>query len=471
MRIPYGKGIEVYSKSPLPLQRVIGVFLRPVPRSAMLGSGFHCFLIELNKTQWYNIQDLRKYQETRLRSLLQHAYANVPYYGRLFRQRGLTPDDIKTIEDLRKLPILTKDDVRNHFEELIAVNATDFKYGKSSTSGSTGRPITFYLDQQNRELEYALKWRQRGWAGVDLNGRIASFRAFRGMRGTDFQSGKPRWNYNALSKELEFNIFGMNRENLEKQAKKLAAYRPNLIEGYPSAIELLAKYLLKHGEYNIFPFAVQTGSESLQTRRALIERAFGCKVFDRYGQSEYVVSIDECPKGSYHVAESGVLEIIKDGEQVTHGEMGEMIGTGLYNYSMPLIRYRTTDVCRHSSESCRCGRGMPLIESLEGRTSDMILASEGRSVSGASFEHFWKNVISPHAPNLEYVHIIQKTDTSLVVQIVKSEGYSKDEASAIIRGLNTLLGPEISISFEELNSPPARKKWRFTESQLDVSLL
>ncbi|MGD0451258.1 MAG: hypothetical protein ABSA79_09435 [Candidatus Bathyarchaeia archaeon] len=471
MRIPYGKGIEFYSKSPLQLQKVISVFLAPIPRSMMLGSGFQAFLRELNRTQWYKPYELRKHQESRLRSLIRHAYENVPYYNRLFKQRSITPDDVKTIEDLKKIPVLTKNDLRDHFKELIAVNAEVYRYGKSRTSGSTGKPVTFYLDQQNREMEYAAKWRQRGWANVDLNSRIASFRAFRGMRGTDFQGGKPRWNYNALSKELEFNIFGLNRANLGKQVQKLREFNPNLIEGYPSVIELLAKHVLEHGYNDICPIAVQTSSESLLTRRETIEKAFGCKVFDRYGQSEYVVSVDECPAGSYHVAESGILEVIKDGEQVSDGEIGEIIGTGLCNYSMPLIRYRTTDICQHSAEFCSCGRGMPLIKSLEGRTSDIILSPDGRSVTGVSFEHYWKHVISPQTPHLDYVHVIQKADYSLIVQMVKTKGYSDEETSAILQGLDVLLGSEIRIAFEELPSIPARKKWRFTESQANVRLL
>jgi phenylacetate-CoA ligase len=183
------------------------------------------------------------------------------------------------------------------------------------------------------------------------------------------------------------------------------------------------------------------------------------------------VSVDECPEGSYHVTESGILEVVRDGEQVSDGEIGEIIGTGLYNYSMPLIRYRTTDICRHSGGSCSCGRGMPLVQSLEGRTSDTILASEGKIVTGMSFEHYWKHEISPFTPHLDYVHVIQRFDKRILVKMVKKEGYSDEETMAIIRGLNSLLGPDIQVEFEELNAVPAQRKWRFTESELNVCLI
>lgn len=221
MRIPYSKGIEIYGNSSLLIQSVLGFFLAPIPRSVMLGSGFHIKLQELYKTQWYNPQKLEKYQENRLRALIKHAYQKVPYYNRMFKERKIGPDDIKTIKDLRKLPILTKDDLRNHFSEFIAINAGNYKFGIGHTSGSTGKPTSFYLDQQNREMEYALKWRQRAWANIGLNGKIATFRPFRGLRGVNFHSGNPPWRFNPLSKEFEFNIFGINNATLEKHVQKL----------------------------------------------------------------------------------------------------------------------------------------------------------------------------------------------------------------------------------------------------------
>ena len=176
MRIPYGIGLELYKQSPYLVQRCSNFFLGPIPRSFMLGSGFCAFLQELRRSQWYEPQKLRKYQEVRLRALIKHAYQKVPFYHRLFKQENIAPNDIKTVEDLRKIPILSKNDLRNHFRELIASNAPAYKYGISSTSGSTGKPVTFYLDQQNREIEYAAKWRQREWADVNINDKIASFR-------------------------------------------------------------------------------------------------------------------------------------------------------------------------------------------------------------------------------------------------------------------------------------------------------
>lgn len=473
MRIPYAKALDIYNESPPWMQEIFAFLTGPVPRSVMLGSGFHAFLKELNKTQWYKPEMLRRFQESRLRALVRHAYNNVPYYHKVFKERNIRPENVKTIEDLKEIPILTKDDVRNHFCELIAANARDYQYGKGKTSGSTGKPLTFYLDQQNREIEYATQWRQRRWANVDFNSRIASLRGFRGnLRWINLQGGKPFWKVNALSKELEFNIFGLEERTLKMQINRLRKFRPRLIEGYPSAIELFAQYILECNTRDISPAAVQTSSETLSSRqRAVIEEAFRCKVYDWYSQSEYVVAAGQCPEGNYHIVESGIMEFIKDGEQVSEGEVGEIIGTGLYNYSIPFIRYRITDLGRYSKEECNCGRGLPIVQSLEGKVYDSILAPNGKVHTGVSVAYFWEKEIVPFTPNVERAHIIQKTRNRVLIEIVKKEGYSDLETQTIVRGLKSLLGSEIQVEFKCLDSLPTGRKWRFTESELNISLI
>lgn len=468
--IPYAKGIEIYSKSPLWLQDVFALFARPIPRSVMLGPGFHGFFEELNKTQWYKPERLRRFQESRLRALLKHAYQNVPYYHKTLKEENVRPRDVRTIEDLKKLPILTKQDVRNHSSQLIAVNAKDYKCGLSRTSGSTGRPLTFLLDQQNREMEYASQWRHRVWANINFSSRIANFRGTLGWR--KFERDKPSWKFNALSKELEFNILGMDNYVLKMYVKQLKKFRPDLVEGYPSAVELLAAYMLEHEISGIFPTAVETSSEKLSdNQRSVIEEAFRCKVYDWYGQSEYVVSAGQCPDGNYHIVESGIMEFIRDGEQVGEGEMGEIVGTGLYNYSMPFIRYRIGDIGNYSEEKCNCGRRLPVLQSLEGRVSETIITPDGKLLSGMSFEHYWKHRIGPYTPNVDYVHIIQKSKRRLLVEMVRRDDYSNEETQTILRELKELLGSEIEIEFRNLDSIPIRRKWSFTESELDVSLI
>ena len=451
------------------MQDIFALLTRPIPRSVMLGSGFHVFFQKLNKTQWYKPERLKRFQESRLRALIKHAYHNVPYYHKIFKERNIRPGDIKTIEDLKKLPILTKEDVRNHFDQLIAVNANDYKYGIGNTSGSTGKPLTFYLDQQNREIEYAAEWRQLSWAGIDFQDKIATFRG-----GLVYEHGKTKalWKFNALSKELNFNTFNMNESLLKIFIKKLKNFHPDLIKGYPSVLQIVSKFILSNNVV-IDPKAIQTSSESVfESQREIIEEAFNCKMYDWYGQSEYVVSAGQCPEGNYHInGDSGIMEFVKNGENVASGELGEILGTGLYNYSMPFIRYKTDDIGKYSDEICTCGRGLPLLQSIEGRVTDLITTPDGKIISGTSFVHYWKHRISPHTPNVDYVHIIQKSKKRLLIEMVKKERYSNEETQTILRELKLLLGSEIEIGFKDLDSIPIGRKWRFTESELDTSLI
>ena len=466
IKIPYGKGIEIYNKSPLWLKDIFAMCTSPIPRSSMVGQGFHNFFRELDKTQWLKPDELKKYQEKRLRALIKHAYFNVPYYHRIFKENNIDYEDIKSIEDLKKIPLLTKDDIRNHYFELIAVNASDYKYGVGHTSGSTGKPLSFLLDQQNREIEYAAVWRQLKWAGIGINAKVATFR---GDLVQETGESSVLWKNNALSKELVFNTYQLNDDKIANIINKLNTFKPALIKGFPSSLYVLALYIRDKNIDFIRPSAVQTSSEFFSTsQRKIIEDSFGCKVFDWYGHSEYAVSAGECEfhEGLHINVESGVVEFLKSGGQVSEGELGEIVATGLYNYSMPLIRYKTSDLSSYSSEKCSCGRFLPLMNFLEGRVSDVIISVDDKVISGAAFEHYWKHRISPLIPNVEYVHVIQKTKTKLLIEMVKSRNYSEKENEAILFELSHLLGSSIKIDFKDLSEIPTGNKWRFTTSEI-----
>lgn len=463
IKVPYSKGIEIYNKSPLWMKDIFSIFTEPIPRSMMFGSTFNDYYKMLDKTQWYKPDELIKMQEKKLRALIKHAYFNVPYYHKLFRDINLSYEDIRTIDDLKKIPTLTKDDIRNNFNDLIATNAKDYKYGIGKTSGSTGKPLKFLLDQQNREIEYALVWRQLKWAGVGLNAKIATFRG-------DLAGEKNAlWKKNALSKELVFNTYQMNYGEMDKIIGKLKTYKPSLVKGFPSSIYVLATYMRENGVDNVKPLAIQTSSELFsKSQRKVIQDQFGCEIFDWYGHSEYAVSAGECEchEGHHINAESGIVEFLKDNEKVDSEELGEIIATGLDNYSMPIIRYKTSDIASYTNELCNCGRGLQIMKSLEGRISDVITSSSGKTISGAAFEHYWKHNISIKTPNIEYVHIVQKTKNKLLVEMVSTKPFSEVENNHILKELSLLLGNDIDIEFKELEVIPTGQKWRFTESEI-----
>lgn len=468
--IPYNKGLIMYNKAPPYMKNYMGLLTKPIPRSIMVGSNFHYFSKELDDTQWYKPEELKKLQVKRLRALIKHAYINVPYYRRVFSENKISYEDIKTIEDLRKLPILTKEDIRTHFNELISIDAEKYNYGLAKTSGSTDKPLEFLLDQQNREMEYASIFRQLKWAGIDINSKIATFRG--DLSRDNPNSNKPvLWRYHALSKELVFNTLNMEDKVLKKYLEKLIKFKPHLIKGYPSSLYVLAQYMEEHGIYSVKPTAIQTSSEVLSPQqRELIEEYFQCKIFDWYGQSEYVISCGECIEHTgFHInVESGILEFLDNNEQVENGDIGEMTATGFFNYSMPFIRYNLGDLGCYSDEMCDCGRGSSIVKSFDGRTVDIINTPDGKKISGPAFERYWKDRISYHLQNIEYAQVIQKSKEKILVYIVTKDTLSQEDTMLIITELRKILSEEMNIEVEELESIPTGKKHRFTRSYLSI---
>ena len=237
VKIPYALGFNIYKNCPLRIQDFFDILLWPLPRAVMLGGGFHekfKFLLESEK--WSHKQ-LVQFQEKKLRYLIEHAYKNVPYYHEIFKRNNIYPIDIKRIEDLRKLPILTKNDIRNNFGKLTAVNYKEFKPGLAYTSGSTGKPLEFYLDQQAREIEYASEWRQTFRSGIEnVNVKIATIR---GDLVNEYGKTNRFYKYNGLTKEIVFNTYLLEKDNINRIIKKLNEYKPVILKGYPHALYII----------------------------------------------------------------------------------------------------------------------------------------------------------------------------------------------------------------------------------------
>ncbi|AEC51937.1 putative protein coenzyme F390 synthetase-like protein [Pyrococcus sp. NA2] len=464
IQIPYAWGFKIYKSSPRPIRRLIDIALKPIPRSVMLGSGFHEKLKFLLKSEKWEYKKLVEFQERALRKLIEHAYRNVPYYHRIFRERGLLPSDIRKIEDLNKLPVLTKDDIRSNFSDLIAVNYKEFKPGLAYTSGSTGKPLEFYLDQQNREWEYASQWRQVFWGGIrNVNVKIATFRG-----DFVFEYGKTnkvaRWH--GLYKELIFNTYLLDPEHIKRMVEILNKFKPELIKGYPHALYIIAKNIEEMDlQLKFKPRVIQPSSEQLTLyMREVIERIFEPEhILDWYSQSEYVISIGQCELGEYHqTMETGIMSTIED-----DWGFERLVGTGLWNYSMPFINYMIGDIIRTSNDIPKCGRNLTLVRSLEGRVNDIVITPSGKAISGVGFDHYVKHRIIHYLKVIpDYLHFIQTKLDEMVVEIYSSNPIPKGDIDLLIRELKLLLGDEMNIKIKYLDKLPKSKKWRIVESKV-----
>jgi len=231
----------------------------------------------------------------------------------------------------------------------------------------------------------------------------------------------------------------------------LEEFKPKIVRGYASAVYLFAKFMLHEGVENIKPKAVITSAETLfDYERKTIEEAFGCEVYDFYGAREAAAISSECSEHSgYHVsAENYVLECVKEGERTASGDTGVILVSNLRNYAMPFIRYEIGDLGRLCDEVCSCGRGLPLMSSIEGRTTDIIVTQDGNFISTPVLTLIFKDL-----PVKQY-QVIQEKREKITVKIVRGSGYSEKDTRYIMRGMRKFIGGAIQIHVEFVGSVP-----------------
>lgn len=330
-------------------------------------------LQSLVRRAYWDHQRLEEHQNKRLRKIVRYAYECVPFYHRELKQLGIRPEDIKTIKDLDKLPILRKDAVRKNLNDMISVEFIPRDLKKLSTSGSTGQPLFLYISEKEDEFRKAKHLR----ANISLG-----------------QQPRDRWvtitsphhfgNTTKLQRLLGVYTptFVSIFDDVSRQVSTIERMRPDILDGYSSSLLLLAKEL-KTGENTVIrPRFIIGGAELIDdSSRRFVEEAFAAPFYDQYASVELERIAWQCPlKSGYHIdADAIIVEFVDGhGNEISEEERGEIICTSLFNYSMPLIRYAVGDIGVPSNETCPCGRTLPLMKSVEGRKDSLLFLPDGR---------------------------------------------------------------------------------------------
>jgi len=407
---------------------VLGIYLK------MKGVEYDSALKTLRETQWWNSDRLKKLQNERLRQMLDYAYACVPYYRERMNECGVKPNDIHSIEDLHKLPVLTKDDVRMHGRDLIA---TEYHRNRSTirkTGGTTGEPLQILIDYRNSAWESAAFVRGLSFGGFRNGEKIIQlFGGSLGMLPPN-RLGKMK---SRFAGNVFLPAFEIAEDRLETYINVIQNSNAEFLYGYASAIYLLA-WLLKKARRLLKLKAIFTTAETLyDDQRHLIEDAFHCEVFNVYGCGELNSIAFECEAhNGLHITEENVaIEAIPLGGLASEKKMGALTLTTLNNYIMPLIRYQNGDIVSTSRESCRCGRGLSKIENIYGRANDLLVAIDGRLISGAFIPHLFRTT-----DGIKEIQVVQETESLLVINVVKNERFSKKELDARISIIKKYLG-------------------------------
>jgi len=274
----------------------------------------------------------------------------------------------------------------------------------------------------------------------------------------------PLWRWDGRVGELTFNTYVLDEDNVRRMVEKLNRFRPEIIRGYPHSLYVLSKEMEASGAALRFvPRFAHTSSEQLPAfMRETIERALGCEMRDWYSQSEYVISAGECSSGTYHqTMETGILGLQED-----DWGMERVIGTGLWNMSMPFINYDVGDHVAPGGE-CPCGRRHLTFRSLEGRVNDMVITTDGRAISGVGIDNFYEKEVIPSLAGVpEYLRLVQETEREFTVELYRREGMGDGDMALLESRFVGLLGDSAAVKVRALEAFPEQRKWKNVESRL-----
>ncbi len=423
-------------------------------------------LSSLEGSQWWSPEQITKWQSDRLARLLHHAYNTVPYYRRSFGAAGITPADVCSVADLPRLPLLTKTIIQESADDLVSTQFPPKRRTANSTGGSTGSPVRFFQDQQQQDWATANKLRCNGWAGWDFGKRTLRLWG----HPQDLRAAQSAWGRlrGMVLSEHTFDAFSFSDSELSGLVDYFRRKKPQIIVAYASMLNHFAAYVDDRGIPDLPPpLGIITSTDMLLPHmRSLIERAFGAKVFDRYGCREVATIAAECNEhaGMHINADRLIVEVIdEDGQPRPPGQAGHVVITDLFNYAMPFIRYDIADVAILASNTCACGRGLPLLEELIGRHADILVTPHGQFVSTSAL-----TTLLPCVPGLRECQLVQKAIDRLQVNVVQRPDYDQRSEAVFHHYLARYFGPEMKITFRYVDEIPTTTsgKKRFSVSEL-----
>jgi phenylacetate-CoA ligase len=461
----------IYDASPIWAQNLMLTGFSMVLERERYSGRYTEFRDLLAKSEWYSPGELRALQDERLRAIVAHAFAHVPYYRRVFDERRLRPDDIRTAADLPKLPLLTRHDIKRHFRELCSTAVPEKKLKTGHTSGTTGTPLTVAYDADTIWMTYAVFDRHYRWAGCQFGSAGDRVAVARGNVIVPLsQRQPPYWRFNRRQHQMLLSSFHLSRANLPAYFEAMASFQPRVIDGYPSTLYLLAKFLEREGR--TFPVkAAITSSETLYDfQRQVIEERFQCRVFDYYALAERVAFSHECDRheGHHLAMEYGLVEFVDgNGAPVPDGTPGKLAGTSLHNTTMPLIRYVTNDISARRIGSCSCGRGLELMEDVTTKAEDVLTLKDGRLISPSVLTHPFKPLDC-----IEGSQIVQTAPDAVTVRLVAGAGYTKALETHLVTELQARLGQDVRLDIQLVDkleqSANGKFKWVISKVPLGI---
>ena len=426
--------LALYHRLPAPARSAAASLRGLYLRRWRYGPGSQRLREEALARDTWSEEQWKAWREENVANLLHRAATRVPFYRYQWERRRRLGDRASH-ELLENWPVLDKDAVRENPRLFVADDCDVRKMFHEQTSGTTGKPLDIWRSRATVESLYAIvDARTSAWHGITGEARWARLG---GQLVTPVKQRRPPfWVWNVAMRQLYMSTYHLAPDLIPYYLDALREYKIEYLAAYPSSLLALAHEVLRLGRTDLRMLAVFTNAEPLHDdQRKIISEAFQCPVRETYGMTESVAAASECPSGTLHQwPEVGVIEVMRDGRRVPDGESGELICTGLLNPDMPMIRYRAGDRGHlpAAQQPCACGRTLPLMGKVEGRSTDMLLTRDGRQV-------FWLNPVFYGLP-VRQSQIIQEGLDRFTVRVAPGLGYGTETSKTIEQRLRGRMG-------------------------------
>lgn len=411
---------------------------------------------ELEQSQWLSPKEMEDRQNQNLQAFIARVTQHVPYYRELFDSLELKPQDIRCKAELARLPLLTKAIIRANQKRLKSTSAG--KLIKYNTGGSSGQPLVFYMGMDRVSHDVASKWRATRWWGVDIGDpEIVLWGSPIELSGQD----RIKQLRDLIIRSELISAFELDEETIQHTFKRIQKVRPPMLFGYPSVFALLAEEAGKRG-LDLRSLGIKvifvTSEKLYDHQRTLIETTFNAPVANGYGGRDAGFIAHQCPQGNFHItAEDIIVEIVdKAGSPLSAGEAGEIVVTHLQTSDFPFIRYATGDVGVLSNEACLCGRGLPLLKEIQGRSTDFIHAMDGSLMHGLALIYH----VREHQGVVNF-KIVQESLKKTTLYLQTNDEFDSAAVSQMVANFKKRLGEAVTVDVQVVDKMEREKSGKF----------
>jgi phenylacetate-CoA ligase len=431
----------------------------------LTAKGLHSRMKEVEARERLSLQENKELQWRDLQKLLKHAVDTCPFYKKRFDTYGIRLEQLQAPEDLRVIPPITRDDLRQYLPDIISRKFATSDLHSAATGGTTDTPVPIVRSSASLEWKTAVQFQFNSWAGMLPGDKVFNLWGAR----QDY-SENPSFRWRLYDRHLMRRIWAptslLNRDVLEQYRLMLNQLRPRIIYAYPTPLSVFCEYLLDCGKsYHRPKAAICTAELLYPSQRSCVEKALGCGVFEHYGSREFGMIAGECEahNGMHYNPMAAYMDFVPV-ENSEFPDMHEVFVTDILNYGMPLIRYKVNDCAVLGDDQCTCGRGYPMIRQIIGRTGDVFRLPNGDRIPGVAFT----NRVLKVCPGLAKTQIIQEKLNEFRIRYVPGPSFSEEDLAHLRQNLKRFVQGEVTWIFEQVTEIPRERsgKTRFCISRV-----